>query len=76
MVSAKIPVIVVSHTISDDAKKWQATPSMVSVWIWSANTSFLVDAILAQWETVIQPLDAQDGDVDDAEMGASSQDRQ
>ena len=39
-------------------------------------TSFLVDAILAQWETVIQPLDAQDGDVDDAEMGASSQDGQ
>ena len=39
-------------------------------------TSFLVDAILEQWETVIQPLDAQDVDVEDAEMSASSQDGQ
>ena len=37
--------------------------------------SFLVDAIL-EWENVIRPLDAQDVDVDDAEMGASSQDGQ
>ena len=38
--------------------------------------SFLVDAILEQWENVIRPLDAQDVDVDDAEMGARSQDGQ
>ena len=38
--------------------------------------SFLVDAILEQWENVIRPLDAQDVDVDDAETGASSQDGQ
>ena len=40
------------------------------------STSFLADAILAQWESVIQPLDAQDVNVDDAEMGESSQDGQ
>ena len=39
-------------------------------------TSFLVDTILEQWETVIQPLDAQVADVEDAEMSASSQDGQ
>ena len=39
-------------------------------------TSFMVDTILEQWETVIQPLDAQGADVEDAEMSASSQDGQ
>ena len=38
--------------------------------------SFLVDAVLDQRENVIRPIDAQDVDVDDAEMGASSQDGQ
>ena len=39
-------------------------------------SSFLVDAILEQWEHDIRPFNVQDVDAEDAEMGASSQDDQ
>ena len=39
-------------------------------------SSFLVDAILEQWEQDIRPFNVQDVDAEDAEMGASSQDDQ